>query len=113
MGLFSETDQIRRIPSETFSQLNILSDGPKTSPLAKNRLRSWKRCLKTSDLIRDARPPSRLSQKVPRRRTGVVASSLFLIESGKRSSTVDTGKKLLKFAGCTLIAVLSIRETSF
>ena len=66
----------------------------------------------TIDLIRDARRSSGLSQKGLSQRSGVAASSLSLIENGKRSPTIETAEKLLKFTGHTLIAIPTLRETA-
>ena len=71
-----------------------------------------RRYLMTIDLIRDARRSSGLSQKGLSQRSGVAASSLSLIENGKRSPTIETAEKLLKFTGHTLITIPTLRETA-
>lgn len=68
--------------------------------------------LVTIDLIRDARRSSRLSQKDLSQRSGVAASSLSLIENGKRSPTIETAEKLLKHTGHTLVAIPTLRESA-
>ena len=66
----------------------------------------------TPSLVRNARRTSRLSQKTLSARSGVAASSLSLIESGKRVPTLETVERLLRFSGHSLVTIATRRENA-
>jgi transcriptional regulator with XRE-family HTH domain len=55
---------------------------------------------------------SHLSQKALSERSTIAASSLSLIENGKRVPTLDTVETLLRFTGHTLVAAPTLREAA-
>jgi len=66
----------------------------------------------TLDLIRTARRTNKQTQKALSARSGVPASSLSLIEQGKRNPTLETVDSLLRSTGHTLVTVRTMRESA-